>query len=194
MHTQQGHGTPVPGSARGFTLIELMVSFSALLIVMLGFSRMLLSSRMASSTSQEATLAKEAARKVIEVLQATPLTEIYSAFNANTGDDPDPGDPDDAVVVALRNAVLLDKSHPVAAPPGFPVAGLDAPTEDADGLPGEILFPEQGGVLSELAIKPQYGWPMDMDRDGDVTTGNVSTTYRRLPVVVRVAWHGSGGD
>ena len=51
MDTQQGSGPGVQRSARGFTLIELMVSFSALMIVLLGFSRMLLSSHMASSTS-----------------------------------------------------------------------------------------------------------------------------------------------
>ena len=173
MHTN-GRGRREPRSTRGFTLIELMVSFSALLIVLLGFSRMLLSSHMASSTTHEATLAKEAARSMIEVLQATTLADVYATYNGNGADDP----------------------GGVPAPgSGFAVRGLEAPLDDADGLPGRILFPEQGGVLSELEIKPQYGWPMDMDRDGDPAgTADVSGTYRRLPVVVRVEWRGSGGD
>src|SRR6185503_1855134 len=74
MHTQRKRALR---TARGFTLIELMVSFSALLIVLLGFSRMLLSSHMASSTTHEATLAKEAARSMIEVLQGTTLADVY---------------------------------------------------------------------------------------------------------------------
>ena len=162
MHTRKNGGGRAP--ARGFTLIELMVSFSALLIVMLGFSRMLLSSHMASNTTHEATLAKEAARSMIEQLQAMPLEDIYPTYKASQ------------------------------AASGFDVRGLDAPLDDADGKPGRILFPEQGGFLSELVVKPQYGWPMDMDRDGAVTSANVSATYKRLPVVVRVEWRGSGGD
>jgi hypothetical protein len=158
----------------GFTLIELLVSFSALMIVLLGFSRMLLSSHMASSTTHEATLAKEAARSMIERLQATPLADVYAEFNANPADD-----------AGMAGS---------AAGADFAVRGLEAPPEDADGLPGRILFPEAGGVLSELDIQPRYGWPMDMDRDGDVLTANVSATYRLLPIVVRVDWHGSGGN
>jgi type II secretory pathway pseudopilin PulG len=175
MHTGQGKGAHALRAAPGFTLIEMMVSFSALLIVLLGFSRMLLSSHMASSTTHEATLAKEAARSMVEVLQATALEDIYPSYNANPADDPG-----------------VAGSAPGA---GFAVRGLDAPQDDADGLPGLILFPEQGGVLSELAVKPQYGWPMDMDRDGDDNgTADVSDGYRLLPVVVRVEWRGSGGD
>jgi hypothetical protein len=154
--------------------MELMVSFSALLVVLLGFSRMLLSSHMASSTTHEATLAKEAARGRLEVLQATPLDQIYAIFNANGGDDP--GIPNTAVGA------------------GFAVRGLTAAPDDADGLPGRIVFPERNGVLSELAIAPEHGWPIDMDRDGATVTADVSTTYRRLPVVVRVEWRGAGGD
>jgi hypothetical protein len=130
---------------------------------------------MASSTTHEATLAKEAARALIERLQATALANVYATYNASGGDDPGGAN-----------------SAPGA---GFAVRGLEAPAGDADGLPGLILFPEQGGVLSELAIAPQFGWPMDMDRDGDPAgTADVSGTYARLPVVVRVEWRGSGGD
>jgi len=161
------------GRRDGFTLIELLVSFSALLVVLLGFSRMLLSSHMASSTSHEATLAKEAARAMVEELQSASLAEVYARYNANAGDDPGAG------------------TSPGA---GFAVPGLDAPPDDADGLPGRILFPEQGGTLSELVVQPQYGWPMDMDRDGSVLSADVSGSYRLLPVVVRVEWRGVGNE
>jgi prepilin-type N-terminal cleavage/methylation domain-containing protein len=154
------------GRARaGFTLIELMVAFSALLVVLLGFSRMLLSSHMASSTTHEATLAKEAARSMVEQLQAGEFDELYATYKA---------------------AGTIGS--------GFAVRGLEAPAGDADGLPGRILFPESGGVLSEAAIQAQYGWPVDMDGDGAFVTADVSTTYQVLPVVVRVEWRGSGGD
>jgi type II secretory pathway pseudopilin PulG len=162
MQTPDGFARSRPDTHAGFTLIELMVSFSALLVVLLGFSRMLISSHMASATTHEATLAKEAARSMLEVLQATPLAGVYATYDGADG--------------------------------GFEVRGLEAPEGDADGLPGRILFPEQGGTLSELAIAPQYGWPMDMDGDGDLLTADVSGTYRLLPVVVRVEWRGAGGN
>jgi hypothetical protein len=142
----------------------MLVSFSALLVVLLGFSRMLLSSRMAAHTTHESTLAKEAARGWIERLQATAFDQVYPTYGAAGG----------------------------AA--DFDVPGLEAPLDDADGLPGEILFPESGGVLSELCDRPQYGWPVDMDGDGLLVSADVSATHRLLPVVVRVAWRGAGGD
>lgn len=160
--TSEGTARSRPGARAGFTLVELMVSFSALLVVLLGFSRMLVSSQLLSATTHEATLAKEAARGMIEVLQATPLVTLYPTYSG--------------------------------AGAGFDVRGLEAPDGDPDGLPGRILFPEQGGVLSELAIAPQYGWPIDMDGDGAVLTADVSATHRLLPVVVRVEWRGAGGN
>lgn len=171
MQTLPSRASSASRATRGFTLIELLVSFSALLVVLLGFSRMLLSSHMASSTTHEATLAKEAARSMVERLQATPLADIYHEFNANPADD-----------VGVAHGA------------GFAIRGLEAPPGDADGLPGRILFPESNGVLSELAVQARYGWPVDMDRDGDFLTANVSTTYRLLPVVVLVEWRGSGGN
>ena len=173
MHTQQGRGPHTPRSARGFTLIELMVSFSALLIVLLGFSRMLLSSHMASNTTHEATLAKEAARATLEVVQAAPFAEIYRRYNANPADDPG--------------------GAGTASGAGFAVRGLEAPEGDNDGLPGQIFFPEQNGALCETINLPQYGWPTDMNGDGDADDTDVSSAYQVIPVVVRVEWRGSGG-
>jgi Tfp pilus assembly protein PilV len=171
MHTHVGR-KPEHGED-GFTLVELLVSFSALMVVLLGLSRMLLSSQMASNTSHEATLAKEAARAEIEVLAGMTLADVYKTYNANGNDDPG-----------------VPNSAPGA---NFAVHGLEAPVDDADGQPGRILFPEQGGVLSEFANAPQYGWPIDMDGVAG-STADVSTTYRLLPVVVRVEWRGSGGN
>lgn len=157
---------------RGFALIEVVVSFTALLVVLLGFSRMLLSARMASATSHEATLAKEAARSLVEQLAALDVQAAYTRYNANAADDPagvtSPGD-------------------------GFAVRGLEALDEDADGLPGEIQFPEVGGVLSESLNLPQYGWPIAMNGDGDTDDPDVSGDFRVLPVIVRVEYRTAGG-
>jgi len=150
------------------------VAFSALLVVLLGFSRMLLSSRMASATSHEATLAKEAARSMIEQLSALDVEAAYQRYNASAGDDPGGG-----VVSPGTN---------------FAVRGLEALDADADGLPGRIVFPESGaGVLSESVTLPQYGWPLPMNGDGDTLDADVSGDFRVLPVVVRIEYSTAGG-
>ena len=149
-----------------------MVSFGVLMIVLLGFSRMLIASQMASNTTHEATLAKEAARSMLEVIQATRFSAIYATYNSDTADDPDPDAPG----------------------AGFDVRGLEAPPGDADGRPGRIVFPEQGGELSENLNLPQYGWvDLDLNGDGDSDDANVSDEYKFLPVLVRVEWNGAGG-
>jgi len=160
--------------AAGFALIEIVVAFSALLVVLLGFSRMLLSSRMASATSHEATLAKEAARSLVEQLMALDAASAYARYNASTADDPGGG---------------------VSAPgANFEVRGLSALDSDADGMPGRILFPESGaGVLSESVSLPQYGWPLAMNGDGDTDDADVSADFTLLPVVVRVEYRTAGG-
>lgn len=174
MQTSREWRRPAGRARGGFTLIELLVSFSALMVVVMGFSRMLLSSQMATNTAYEAALAKEAARSMIEVLKAAPLDTVYARYNSSNNDNP---------------------GGMTSPGPNFAVSGLTAPADDADGFPGQILFPEQNGQLSELVTKPQYGWPMDMDRDGDPDgTANVSTTYKLLPVVVRVEWRSQGAD
>jgi len=157
----------------GFALIEIVVAFSALLVVLLGFSRMLLSSRMASATTHEATLAKEAARSMLEQLMALDARSAYERYNASTADDPGGG---------------------VTAPgPNFAVRGLSAIEGDAEGMPGRILFPETGGVLSESVSLPQYGWPIPMNGDGDTDDADVSGDFTLLPVVVRVEYRTAGG-
>lgn len=161
---------------RGFTLIELMVSFSALMVILLGFSRLLLSSRMASSTTHEATLAKEAARGMLERLEAADFSQVFALYNEDGADDP-----------AGANS---------APGKGFAVPGLAAPEGDADGLPGEILFPVQAGQLREDLGKTWLFGPIDdLDCDGNPLGPDADDhagDYCLLPVVVRVQWSGAG--
>lgn len=182
----RGVSRRAPGR-RAFTLIELLISFSALMVVLLGFSRMLISARMASSTTHEATQAKEAARGMLEVLQGTRFSQAYALYNANPGDDPAAPVPEFLAGAGFRvpgpqRYEANDPSHDALKPPA--------------GLPrcGQILFPEANGVLSENVHLPQFGWvDLDLNGDGDHDDADVSGDYKFLPVVVRVSWDGAGG-
>jgi type II secretory pathway pseudopilin PulG len=150
-------------AVQGFTLIELMVSFSALMAILLGFSRLLLSSRMAATTTHEASIAKEAARAMLETLESEDFGDVFALYNGS----------------------------------GFAVTGLEAADGDADGLPGEILFPVKGGQLREdLGQTWLFGPIDDLDCDGNPLgpdSDDHSGDYSLLPVVVRVRWEGAGG-
>ena len=178
MLSMTGRGSRARSARAGFTLIELMFSFGALLVVLLGFTRMLLSSHMAASTGHEATLAKEAGRSMIEVLQAADFAQVFALYDATGQDDPGGAN--------------------TAPGAGFAVRGLTAIEGDADGLPGEILFPVQAGapaVLREDLVLPNlFGELADLDADGNTDALDHSGDYRVLPVLVRVEWQSSGGN
>ena len=164
------------GRRRGTTLLEVLVAFSAFLVTMLAFSKVIVGSMAATSTSHETTVAKEGGRAMIETLQAEDFDQVFALYNDFDGDDPVFG-----------------------AAPGndFPVAGLDPLPDDPDGMAGEILFPTDGtllqGFLNEKLVDARFGCPRDLNGDGDAQDEISAGNYGLLPVVVRIEWMGSSG-
>ncbi len=128
--------------------------------------------------NRETALAHEAARAVIEKMQATPFASVYATYNANPADDPGGAG-----------------TAPGAA---FAVPGMTHQDNDADGLVGDIVFPEVtvGGVttLSESVVDARWGMPRDLDGDGVITARALPGAYMILPVRVRIYWRGVGGN
>jgi len=122
--------------------------------------------------TEEHNLAFETAQNVVEALQGEEFSEVFARFNATTADDPATGNsPGD----------------------GFAVRGLDARPGDADGLPGEILFPGNGTQLREDVADAELGMPRDLSGDDAVDAVDHSADYTILPVWVRVRWTGMAG-
>jgi prepilin-type N-terminal cleavage/methylation domain-containing protein len=172
--------TPSATSARrraraGFSLIEVLVALSVASIALTAMAATIASSRMATTTAREATLAKEAVRRTLETIKSQDFPLVFALYNG-TGDD-DPG------------------GAGTAPGQGFAVAGLDPREGDADGLPGEIVLPEGvlPGVLLENLNVPRLGLPRDLNRDGAIDGNDHSGDYRLLPVLVRVEWQSRGG-
>ena len=67
---------------------------------------------------------------------------------------------------------------------------------DADGRPGEVLFPTPTLTSSELrenTVDANWGMPRDLNGDGAIDAANHATDYKLLPVRVRVHWQSSNG-
>lgn len=161
----------------GFTLIEVMVAIVLLSIAMLGFSRSVVSTMVASDTDREVRSATEASRAALERISGATFSEVFALYNSDDEDDPDG-----------------DGTAPGTA---FDVAGLDALPGDEDGRVGEVLLPfldTPGGpqVREDLDI-PELGMPRDLNGDGVIDDQDHSGDYVLLPVRVRLEWQGSGG-
>ncbi|MCE9596138.1 MAG: hypothetical protein K8S98_18265 [Planctomycetes bacterium] len=179
MKIHQPAGTEVPRRRTvraGFALLELMFALAVMIIGMLGFAQVLVISAASATSAREEAIAAEAVRQVLTTVQSAGFVQIFGLYNGAASDDP----------------------GGVGTAPGkdFAVPGLNAAANDADGLPGEILFPVQVNaptVLREDLVDPRFGTPRDLDGDGLIDAANHATNYTLIPVVVRVRWRGARG-
>jgi len=165
----------VQAGRTGFTLLELMLAVSVLVVGIALASHSILTSMKLGRSNHQAAIATEAVRRQVEVLRGEVLAQVFARYNTVTGDDPGGTAPG---------------AH-------FVVAGLDPVPEDADGCAGEIVFPVAagaGGMLREDVGDAALGMPRDLDLDGVVDAANHAANYRILPVLVRVRWRGPGGS
>jgi len=165
------------GARRGLTLLELVCSITVLALGISGLARVTLGLQRAGSVSRETELATQAARATLERIQAEAFAQAFRSFNATGADDPGGAN--------------------TAPGANFAVAGLRPLPSDADGLPGEIVFPSaagQPGVLSETVADARLGMPQDLDGNGSVDALNHATDYELLPVLVRVRWQSGDGS
>lgn len=155
-----------------------MVSLSVLTIALLAFSQAILMSLTAGQVQREQGVARDAARQMIERMQAETFSEVFARYNATAVDDPGGGN--------LFTAA-------------FAVTGLQAQAADADGMVGEILFPTAPGAGGGLMLREdldddRFGTPRDLNADGVVDALDHSGDYRLLPVSVRLQWRGRAGN
>ncbi|MBI5432104.1 MAG: type II secretion system protein [Planctomycetes bacterium] len=161
----------------GFTLIEVMVCIVILSIAISGFTGSLVASLGMNRVQRETVLARQAAQEMLETMQGRTFGEVFAAFNGSNADD-------GALVGA---AVGCD----------FAVPGLQAIDGDADGLPGEVLFPNGGNGplwLAEDEVDAALGLPADLNGDGAIDNADHAADYRLLPVRVRIEWRSSTGE
>lgn len=163
------------GARSGMTLIEIIIALGVVVVAILGImSALVAASRMDEATAEQVR-ALNACRTTIEMMRQTTFAEIWRRYNSNPADDPG--------------------GAGTAPGANFAVTGLRALDGDADGMPGQIIFPELAGNLSETVIEARLGMPVakDLNGDGDAVDVNVNADYLILPVRVVVDWKGASG-
>jgi type II secretory pathway pseudopilin PulG len=160
-------------------MIEVMVAMSVLVVGLLAYTRTVASAAIAARTTRETALATQAAWRVIETMRAQAnFNQVFAMYDTTTADDPGGG--------------VVSPGANFAVPGLRPVAG------DADGMPGEIVFPTMtvGGALQlrEDVANAKLGTPRDLNGDGVVDANNHAANYQLLPVLVRVRWRGAAGN
>lgn len=168
------HRRPRRHSSAAFTIVEVAIACTILIIGVLGLSasvttgdRLLLSGR----TTRDAF---DSARSMCAAMAALEPAVAFATYNSNDADDP--------------------SGAGTAPGPNFTVAGLHVCADDKDGAVGEIVFPTlDGSTLREDVDDPRLGMPRDLDGDGVISNGPPAGTPIILPVLVRVRWRGANG-
>ncbi len=157
-------------------MVDLMVGVTVMVIGVLGTVGTLQTTSALNQSTHETTIAYQAARAMLEDLQAQPFENVFRRYNEDDTDDP----------------VGAVEPNPGEA---FQVAGLNIQALDADGISGRLLFPvDEFGVMREDIDDPSFGMPRDLNGDGVIDGANRIDDHILLPVRVRVEWTGKTGD
>jgi prepilin-type N-terminal cleavage/methylation domain-containing protein len=160
----------------GFTLLELAFAITILVIGLAGISTAMLGAARAGTRARETDRATQAAKAMLERIQAEAFPQAFRSFNGDASDDP--------------------SGAGTAPGANFAVTGLRPAPGDTDGMPGEIEFPTPTATSNELrenVNNPELGMPRDLNGDGAIDGNNHATDYKLLPVRVRVHWQGADG-
>jgi prepilin-type N-terminal cleavage/methylation domain-containing protein len=163
---------PRRASRGGFTLIEVLVTASVLLIGLLAMTSTSVVVNSLRKSSADRSIAQAAIQAIVEDLHA-------SAREAGT--EP----------VNWANDILA-----VYGPGGIP--GDTFPVEGLEPWPGEANVATVALITDETTtdagLQVAAGMPRDLDGDGAASNTDVSATASLLPAIVRLRWRGDAGQ
>lgn len=159
-------------SSSGFTLIEVVVTASVLLIGLLAMTStsVVVNSLRRSATDQQR--AQGALQAVVEDLHAI----------AREADD-DPAN--------WTTQILAVYGAGGAPGNAFPIADLE-PWDGEVNVANIVIVTDE--TVTDAMLGAAAGMPRDLDGDGNATSVDVSTTASLLPAVVNLRWKGSSGQ
>lgn len=160
-------------SNAGFSMVEMMVALTVLVVAVGLSSSSIVSISGYSRTARETGIAQSALFDQVEALKLYDFGSVFADHNGTTSDDG------------------------VGAPgPNFEVPGLNVRDGDPDGFVGRIILPEdpaQPQVLREDLVLPELDLPADLNLDGAVNADDHAQDYRLLPIRVVIEWRGDNG-
>lgn len=160
------------GRENGFTLLEVTLAVTVLLVAMMAMSASTLRMHSLRRQNRERTVAQNAIRTACERMQA-------------------------AAHRAITNPAGFAQTVVAAASPGgevgntFGVSELQA--QEGEETVGSILV-VTSETVSDADLGVELGLPRDLDGDGVVGNPNVIDHARLLPVIVRARWRGVSGN
>ncbi len=163
---QRGHATS------GFTLIEVMVTASVLLVGLLAMTStsVVVNSLRRSASDQQ--VAQQAMQAIVEDLHASAREADTSAMN--------------------WAGEVMDVYGPGGTPGDvFAVQGLDPWVGEAGVATVQLITDE---TTTDGALGVAAGMPRDLNGDGVANSANTQTTAALLPAIVRLRWRGSSGQ
>ena len=160
------------GSARkGFTLLEVTLAMSVLVIAMMAVSATALRAHALRRENHDRSVAENAVRMIAERIQS--VARIARSDPAGWAQN---------VVAALNPGGQIGNTF--ALPELTPLDGA-ASVGSISVITNE--------TATDDALKAELGMPRDLDGDGVVASADVGHTARLLPVIVRARWKGVSG-
>lgn len=156
----------------GFTLLEVTLAMTVLLVAMLAATASTLRMHSLRRVNRERALAQNAVRSASERLQSLSARAIAEPAGWTT-------------------TVLAGVANGGEVGPVFETRELRARTGAPSMGTIEIVTDE---TRTDRELGAQLGMPRDLDGDGLATRTDVSGNALLLPVVVRARWQGAGGD
>ncbi|MBK7877603.1 MAG: hypothetical protein IPJ77_18090 [Planctomycetes bacterium] len=181
MHIVHGLRRHLRASRAGFTVLEVTISATVLVVGVLGMVTSVAASLKLVEANREMMVAHQAARALAEQMQNGNFSQVFAEYNTVTSDDP----------------AGAGRGHGAT----FDVPGLRTTSEDCEEAQraggtasvGAIEFPTQGTALSESVVDAALGMPRDLNGDGVITSGAMPGSYLVLPVRIRLRWSGTAG-
>ena len=156
----------------GFTLLEVTLAMTVLLIAMLAATASTLRMHSLRRVNRERALAHNAVRSATERLQSLSSRAVG-----------EPAGWTPTILAAVANGGEISST--------FETRELRARDGAASMGTIQVVTDE---TQTDLELGAQLGMPRDLDGDGLATHTDVSGDALLLPVVVRARWQGAGGD
>ena len=131
---------PARGRRAGFSLVEVLLASSVLVVTLGGVMALLVSSTRLEQSNWEMAEAHNAARSLSEVLQAMDPDEVFALFNDDPKDDPDGEGTAPGVELFFPSQSLSGSDIDLMTGTiEFPEGAPKGPAEDGDDL--QAIYP-----------------------------------------------------